>query len=157
MKTGGIVLTLLGVGIALIAFLLPTSVDTGVPDIGLLSTGSSSYATSTPVVNLGLLQRQTLVFGSGAVLTLAGVIFTAAAFIIEAIGSAMPVAVREAPGAALVEAQESSAEEEEAAQPLTPGPPSQAVDDDKFGIISVAIGAVILVVCVVYFFLFIPR
>jgi hypothetical protein len=72
-KEGGVALVLIGVALALGSFLLGNTVETY----------SASAYLPERVVNLGKMQLQTMVFASGAVLFLAGAIFTAAAAIVE--------------------------------------------------------------------------
>jgi len=83
MKGWGIALMAVGGLTALVAFFLETSVST-------TSYSGSLYGLSTTsdVVNLSLLQRQTLVFGSGAALFIAGAILLGAGAILEQLGRA---------------------------------------------------------------------
>jgi hypothetical protein len=88
MKAGGIWLLCIGVVVALASLLMPTAIETSVPDLG-----GSLYGINLPrtgsVYNLGLLQNQLMVFIAGCSVSLAGVILTAAGVMKEALPSAV--------------------------------------------------------------------
>jgi hypothetical protein len=84
MKTGGIALLVLGTLLAIGALFMSTSVATETP------TGLYGGTRFSEVYNLGLLQRQMMLFAAGLAVAVAGVVLTAAGSVIDAIGSHVP-------------------------------------------------------------------
>ena len=89
MKGWGILLMITGASVAVIAFFLKISVSIPIASqaIGALNPELPGMEPGG-VVNIGLMQRQMLVFASGAVLFLSGAIFTGLGIAIEQLRSA---------------------------------------------------------------------
>lgn len=93
MKTLGVVAMVIGAVVMLIAFFLQTSVAQS-PDLSSIAGG---YANVGRMTNLAMLQVQTLVFQTGAVLLIAGAIFTGAGQIAERLGTRANIETVDAP------------------------------------------------------------
>ena len=115
MKGWGGSLIAIGAIVVIVSWLLPVSVSTDTPDLEALRLGISLSHTAD-VLNIGLLQRQMIVFQSGLALAMMGAIFVGAGTIAEHLaGSSVEQEPQSAPP--------------EAAAPATPVPAEQTPEE----------------------------
>lgn len=140
MKLAGGWLVALGLIAMVVALLLPTSIDTP-RSVYLPSIGETIRSGTQSVLNLGLLQRQALVFEAGLAAIVSGVVLLAAGVLAAAIDRLSPQSADTGLPQAVAEMSASSVQ---APQPFTPLDKTKA--DRFFILVMSGIAMVVFVI-----------